>query len=579
MRALLNSFLQLFVSILFFAVPAHAAKTICSMTLNSADEAEMFRQRLEPQGFKFVELVPKSKNPNWFKDACASGIRCDALIISGHYGGLFFGEKSSSTISMAEMESASCSNSCPGILDAPREVFLMGCNTLATQKRDHRTFEQYLNVLVGDGIPLDFAEQVVSSRYSQQGFSLEKRFAAIFPKVSRLYGFSSTGPLGPAAATRLGKYLTATPDYDRHLTTLPTSKAANTALVRAFAGTSFQETLPTTALAKESRDLFCAIRGDEKQKTESVREIVQSNRLVGFFDSLASQIGTDSDTIASFRGLFDSATASSLRVSLDKIAKQQPGFATIQYQVLKVSYGLGLVTQDFYISRVNSLLIDSLKQELTYQKVSQLCEIAKQEPYAISPGTKALYQLSRQSPYFMLMLGCFHTLGSELRDFLKDKIVNPTRAEERTIALTIMKERWTREDQPWLAEMLKLGDQDLNRRLYLSAREILQGVRNGILRASDPFEACVLESENLGGKDLGTNWRCLTENNSALTADVCNHFASLNPDAENSDDMRWYCWSKRPGHFTRYRPECFLLGDTMGILGNRMKQVWNCTPR
>ncbi len=579
MRPLLPTLFSILIFTVGFSPAAHATKTICSMTLNSADEAEIFRQRLEPQGFKFVELVPKSKNPNWFKDACASGIRCDALIISGHYGGLFFGEKSSSTISMAEMESASCSNSCPGILDAPREVFLMGCNTLATQKRDHRTFEQYLNVLVGDGIPLDFAEQVVSSRYSQQGFSLEKRFAAIFPKVSRLYGFSSTGPLGPAAAARLGKYLSATPDYDRHLTALPTSKAANTALVRAFGGTSFQETLPAVALAKESRDLFCAMRGDEKEKTNAVREIVQSNRLTGFFDSLASQIGTGSETIASFRGLFDSTTNSSVRASLERIAKQQPGFATIQYQVLKVSYGLGLITQDDYVTRVNSILRDSLKQELTYQKVSQLCEIAKQEPYAISPGTKSLYQLSRQSPYFMLMLGCFHTLGSELKEFLQDKIVNPSRPEERTIALTIMKSRWTENDKPWLLEMLKLGDQDLNRRLYLSAREFLSSARHGILRANDPFEACVIESEKLGGKDLGTNWRCLTENTTALTADVCNHFATLNPDPENSDDMRWYCWSQRPGHFTRDRPECFLLGDTMGILGNRMKQVWNCTPR
>src|SRR5438445_13294284 len=88
------------------------AKTFCSMTLNSSDEIETFRKNLTGKGFDFVELVPQSKDPLWFKKACDSGIQCDVLLISGHFGGLFFGERTSTTIGIAEMEHASWRYTC-----------------------------------------------------------------------------------------------------------------------------------------------------------------------------------------------------------------------------------------------------------------------------------------------------------------------------------------------------------------------------------------------------------------------------------------------------------------------------------
>jgi hypothetical protein len=80
----------LFLTALLAAVWTHDAsadkKTVCSITVNSADEKEMFRRSLPPDKFQFVELVERDR-PDWLESACRQGIRCDVLVISGHYDG------------------------------------------------------------------------------------------------------------------------------------------------------------------------------------------------------------------------------------------------------------------------------------------------------------------------------------------------------------------------------------------------------------------------------------------------------------------------------------------------------------
>ena len=83
---------------------------------------------------------------DWFDKACASGIRCDQLVISGHFGGTFFG-MSGNALSLSTLEAKGCSKSCEGILSHPYEVFLFGCNTLSGKEKDSRTPEQHLQIL------------------------------------------------------------------------------------------------------------------------------------------------------------------------------------------------------------------------------------------------------------------------------------------------------------------------------------------------------------------------------------------------------------------------------------------------
>ena len=102
----------------FVAVPwAQAAKrTVCTITVNSADEREVFKQRLPEGDYDFVELVERGR-PDWLASACRQGVKCDLLVISGHFDGMteFYSDRLAmrESLPVSVMERASCSDSCP----------------------------------------------------------------------------------------------------------------------------------------------------------------------------------------------------------------------------------------------------------------------------------------------------------------------------------------------------------------------------------------------------------------------------------------------------------------------------------
>ncbi len=553
--------------------PAAYAKTFCSMTLNSSDELNTFAAALTSQGFDFVELVPQNKDPRWFQNACKSGIQCDVLLISGHFGGLFFGEGTSQTIDMAEMEKASCDNSCPGILKNPKEVFLMGCNTLASQNKDHRTIDQYLNVLLTDGIPLDFAEQVVASRYSQQGFSLEKRFASIFPDTPKLYGFYSTGPLGKYAAPLLNRYLKNVGNYNTHLDNI--TSASNIALLNAFKGQAFRETNPQKAVPADARGLYCALRSENMAtKIQAVKQIAQENKVTTYFDSLASQLSYGT----SIADQIDQTTKNIIKQNLNKIKHNNSQLVTIQHDVMQVASSLGIIDPITRDMQVRMLLDQAYSQNMTYSKVRQICGIIRDEPGFQNMNFTRLQQLSKQSKYFMLTLMCYDQINNDMRDFLFSKISMPDAEYERTIALQVMRPFWNQDDMPFLSMVLKNEDPLLRTRIFISARKVLAQYKYSLLNAPG-LPACVFNAESRMDYSLGKEWSCLSENKANLSPDICDYFANRNPDPENADDMRWYCWSNNKPRLLNSRPECYLLADMFKIRGNQMKNIWNCSNR
>src|SRR5436190_10913421 len=74
--------------LLLLAAWAHDAladkKTVCTITVNSPDEKEIFRQNLPRDDFEFVELVEPGRG-DWLQSACRTGVRCDVLLVSGHF--------------------------------------------------------------------------------------------------------------------------------------------------------------------------------------------------------------------------------------------------------------------------------------------------------------------------------------------------------------------------------------------------------------------------------------------------------------------------------------------------------------
>ncbi|MBC74563.1 MAG: hypothetical protein CME64_00960 [Halobacteriovoraceae bacterium] len=288
----------------------------CFMTLNSSEEKHVFKQKLstgENKGkFEFHELVPQNDEFNWFKLACEKNIRCDLLVISGHFGGSFFGE-SGKSLQMKEMETRSCKNDCQGIMSDPKEVFLLGCNTLAGKEEDNRSASEYLEVLLADEIPLDEASRTVEQRYGAIGTSYKDNMRRAFKGVPHIYGFDSIGPAGNTIERMLKSYHEDVPNYFDHLLKIELERGLalmnefdqwnkkNEALARALRITHFAQTsgvlIPCAGLQGVSQNdpsyellnNICKLRSDSLS-TEEAGEHIKELLLRDDFDLYLSVI-------------------------------------------------------------------------------------------------------------------------------------------------------------------------------------------------------------------------------------------------------------------------------------------------
>lgn len=238
-----GSFAQ--VSILLFTVllsqnalsrGAEDQLTICTITLNSKNEKETFKKHAPPDT-RFIELTSFSPVPvnsdqpieeadkvEWFHRACLASqsknhpFKCNAIIVSGHFAEVFFGDRTQLELDMDTMEKHSCMKDCENILRSPEEVFLFGCNTLSGKTRDQRTNEDYYNVLVDHyNYSGAFAERLVQSRYGKAFETNQLRMRSIFARVPHVYGFDSTSPKGPDIEASLDQFFKNKPDYYQSL--------------------------------------------------------------------------------------------------------------------------------------------------------------------------------------------------------------------------------------------------------------------------------------------------------------------------------------------------------------------------
>ncbi|HVO90846.1 MAG TPA: hypothetical protein VMV45_20075 [Casimicrobiaceae bacterium] len=188
-----------------------AKKTVCTITVNSADEKDLLQRRLPSDQYRFVELVERGR-PDWLARACRQGVRCDVLVVSGHFDGGtdFYSDRLDvrESLSVDEMEKASCSQSCPGVFAQLKEVYLFGCNTLNGDAMRSTSAAVGRSLLRAGHAPAEVAEleRALNARY---GESNRDRMRQIFKDVPLIYGFSSKAPLGPSAANVLERYFQA----------------------------------------------------------------------------------------------------------------------------------------------------------------------------------------------------------------------------------------------------------------------------------------------------------------------------------------------------------------------------------
>ena len=200
-----------------FALPAaalaqvqQAPKTVCTVTVNSSDEREALRQHLPAARFQFVELVEHGRR-DWLARACASGVRCDALVVSGHFDGAdFFSDRleRAEYLPMAELERVSCSASCPALFEQLEEVYLFGCNTLNTLPMSG-TAAAIVEGMVREGRTRAQVQQTLSAAAGGHGESSRELMRQLFPRTPVIYGFGSAAPLGEVAGPVLDRHLRA----------------------------------------------------------------------------------------------------------------------------------------------------------------------------------------------------------------------------------------------------------------------------------------------------------------------------------------------------------------------------------
>jgi hypothetical protein len=282
-------------AVLSFAATA-AAKTVCTITVNSPDERESFRRHLPPGDYRFVELVERGR-PDWLASACQQRVQCDALIISGHFDGgeEFYTDRhdQSEYLSVEEMERASCSDSCPGVFSQLKEVYLFGCNTLKPEARQ-TAGDDIVRGLLRSGHSQADAAKLASLLGERHAQSNRDRMRAIFKDVPVVYGFSSLAPLGRTAGPLLDRYFQSAPVPEIG------SGQVSTTLLGAFSQTALTVTPgmsdgESQASARRDACQFIDNRLSDPQKVAFMHDVLKRDptevrMLLGHLDRFASSI-------------------------------------------------------------------------------------------------------------------------------------------------------------------------------------------------------------------------------------------------------------------------------------------------
>jgi hypothetical protein len=194
--------------VLAASATAYAAQTtVCTVTVNSADEREVFRQSLPSDKYRFVELVERGRS-DWLASACRQKVSCDVLVVSGHFAGSeFYSSKFdvAESLSVDEVERVACSDSCPDLFAHLKEVYLFGCDSLKPEPVRSATPE-IVRGLVAAGQSRAEAERFARALSERHAESSRDRMRRVFPNTPAIYGFSSLAPYGRVAGPMLARH-------------------------------------------------------------------------------------------------------------------------------------------------------------------------------------------------------------------------------------------------------------------------------------------------------------------------------------------------------------------------------------
>lgn len=358
-------------------------KTVCSMTINSNHEIELFKKHLPDADWNFIELVPgpaETENQNWFAESCQKKIACDILVISGHFGGTFFGA-SKYKLPIQDLETKSCDENCSGILHQPKEVFLFGCNTLATKQKDHRSPEEYLQILIADGFSATQASQIVSFRYSGFGDSFQSRMSQVFAKTPNVYGFSSVGPAGRTVEPLLNNYLLSSQNEYKNFDLTKSNPQKNTRLFSSLRQTSLAQTKGAILNLKTAEEKpYCYLKSahvNHLSKLRYIEKLFKENKAMGLLDHIQTYLHP---VIADLKSLSVDelnvlkSLSTNLKIKSDLLNLMQlqgDVYIPLKANVIQTLNDLQFINDDYATTSFQNLL--DLNKVFTDQKKDMLC--------------------------------------------------------------------------------------------------------------------------------------------------------------------------------------------------------------
>jgi len=422
--------------------------TICAITINSDNERNLFEKEVKKNPTKFnpiVELTTLDEK-DWFEKACESGIRCDQLIISGHFGGTFFGS-SGKTLSLSDLEKKGCSKSCEGILANPLEVFLFGCNTLATKDMDHRTPEEYLQVLLRDHIPLGQAEFMTEDRYGNVGDDNKSKMQRAFGGDKKiLYGFDSVGPSGKNIEGFLKKYLKES-NILRRLEKLQAKRMmdsvfeANKVLEEHLKSTSFTQCGAGDDILDDKTKIICGLRDTNKsvdQKIALMNDAFSHEKYLTFIPSINEfLIAHPISEMTEFQ------KKSALLVSQNPVIKQQvlgllknTKGLTLTVEWANLAKNLNFIDDQMASGLITEKVKNVFKKNLSIETKDLLCSFNKQTKDLIKLTAKDI-KTQKLIDHDYVAIGCLKPQDQGLQMKLLSGLKHPEYRVRQKVAMAI----------------------------------------------------------------------------------------------------------------------------------------------
>ncbi len=450
--------------------------TVCTITINSSDEKEVFNKYLN-KDFNFIELVDE-ENDDWFKNSCESGLECDILIISGNFGGSFFG-KSRHRLSTASLENYSCQKACPGILKKPKEVFLFGCNTTAGKEPDSRTAAEYANILYSEHRDVytsrAMAEVHAAFRYSSVGRETQDKMRGIFLNAM-IYGFHSVAPSGKYIKGQLEKYFSSIKNYSERINLRSRDTRVWNKYMKPFYN------IKTVQGNESGENPICILGSDEPIykklswldsvfKTEN-EVLTYAPNINEYLKNLEKKFGMDLDKwpkeeVSYFERLqFNKEAKKTVGKFLQFPLK---GVLAIQIDVLDMGKRVGWYTKKEIRKIQKNLVGDLFKENLSIEEKDRICSMDIEFNLNLEDITKDKWSVPT-----IQGLGCVKPQDEKVHLVLVKLLKNSDLRTHLSIA-DVLEKLKPQDEKVYLVLVKLLKSSDL--RIYLSAADILEKLK------------------------------------------------------------------------------------------------------